>query len=857
MTIYSHANGTIFLSHANEDKDFVRAVYDGLDSSSTFFDVRSMDAGDPTIDAMETGVDGCAVFVLFHSKSSNKTWVNFEKHLARISVISKGTKVLVCPIRGETYKTLPPWMQAYMTADPQFRTNDIVRTILYLQNKALEDQFGSNELMIGREPLLRRVELDVLNAPAKVGRPLQHVVLAGLPGMGRATISKRVISTTFSAMRPAGPVFDLPDMTEAVDLYLRLKEDLDGIMSDQELQTQTGAFQALDVPKQIGFILSSLKHWADLNQVVTLRTRWGLRDRTRKLKPWVEQLFQQSPNVRNLRIFYISERKLPTEEIAKYPSVAQYEIDQLPTEDINYILSKKIEPRKYDPINSAVISEKIRGHPSTAGHVALLTNGGMSLESINSNPDPIHAFQDRVLDGIFSSATLSDNQISIISLLGWFPKLPISIIEKVYPQNDRKVIAEELWSLADYSLVQLGEGGFYSVPAVVSSKIKRTFAAISSEVFIKVAEILKQQISEGRLETQLVDSLLISMLETEGKIPQEILAVVTSSSLLSLLQEQFLAARSTKSKSSERYGRIYSLSKMAFQMNSSDDAVEQILFTGGDSAIRGGQYPEDIIEFMSRKALPSVYYLIGSYAFYTEKDYEKAAVNLEKALALKHFRTRNTRLLAKTYIRSQKFSDADRILSKTPEQQLFRDSGLLVLKIRALRGMRLNKQADDLEKQLTSIKDDYGSASLYLAGRAIREGKLSDAQAFIEKAEASPQVNQLSVALLQCAILVERGDATNLPHTVEMAIAAGRQYDAWQLQARMSLFSGNWKEALDLLAKIERKDFFDLSVEHRALQLQKSDDAVSRDVATLEKIRLREEEVLRMSVSAPENFRDA
>lgn len=281
------------------------------------------------------------------------------------------------------------------------------------------------------------------------------------------------------------------------------------------------------------------------------------------------------------------------------------------------------------------------------------------------------------------------------------------------------------------------------------------------------------------------------------------------------------------------------------------------MFTGGDSAIRSGQYPNDIIEYMERKALPSVYYLIGSHAFYTEKDYDKAAKNLEKALSLKHFRTRNTRLLAKAYIRSQKFAEAKEALDKLPEQQLFRDSGLLVLKIRALRGMRLNKDADDLERKLAGVEDEHGSVSFYMAGRAIREGRFNDAQTYIAKAEASPQVNQLSVALLQCAILVENGDATALPQTVEMAIAAGRQYDAWQLQARMALFSGDWKAALDLLGRIHRKDFFDLAVEYRVLQLQKADPTVSRDVVALEQIRLREEEIARLSVNAPENFRDA
>ncbi len=109
--------------------------------------------------------------------------------------------------------------------------------------------------------------------------------------------------------------------------------------------------------------------------------------------------------------------------------------------------------------------------------------------------------------------------------------------------------------------------------------------------------------------------------------------------------------------------------------------------------------------------------------------------------------------------------------------------------------------------------------------------------------EATPARQHVFFDDGRCAILVENGDATALPQTVEMAIAAGRQYDAWQLQARMALISRDWKAALDLLGRIHRKDFFDLAVEYRALQLQKADPTISRDVVALEQIRLREEAI--------------
>ncbi|MER8789989.1 toll/interleukin-1 receptor domain-containing protein [Mesorhizobium sp. M0983] len=850
--------GNIFLSHASEDKEFVRTIYDRLDAAGVFYDVRSIDAGEKTIEAMESGIEKSAVFVFFHSPHSNKPWVNFEQDLARIhSIIKTGVKILVCPLYEESYKTLPLWMQQYMTTTPAYRASDIVRTIIHLQTMSIREQKDAREIFVGREALLRRVELELLSAPSRIGTPVQHIILSGLPGMGRTTFATSVVESSFSAMRPAGPAFDLPDMADAVDLYLRLKEDLDGAMSKEEIERQIAAFQGLDVDRQVELILKALSHWADLNQVVVLKTRWGLRDRSRQLKPWISTLFKSSQAVRNLRIIYISERRLPPEETAQFLNVMQFEVAELTDEDIQYILSKKTDRRFFDANLSAYIATKIRGHPATAHYVSFLTNGGMSFDTINSNPTPIYAFQDRTLESIFQSKSLTVLQESLLEVLGWFPRLPFSVLEKVFNDTNRSNLTQEIWGLLDYSLVILGDGGYYRVPEVVSSRIKRLPGLRATEIFKNVRDIIQEQVKEGVLESELIDALIISVVETGGDLPKELKGILTSASLLSLVQEQFLAVRAMKGKNQEKYIRIYNLSKLAFVMKASDDAVEQILFTGGDAAIRGGQYPDDIIDFMSKKALPSVYYLIGSYAFYSEKNYDKAVVNLEKALKLKHFRVRNTRLLAKSYIRRQSFHEAYEVLGRLPEAQLFRDSSLLVLKIRALRGMRLNKEAEELEAQLQKVSDEFGNVALYLAGRSLREGRFDTALKHLEKARESPRVNQLSIALFECAISIERGDASSLPQTVELAISAGRQFDAWQLQARMALSEGDWKTALALISQISRKDYFDLALEQRALNSKKASEEVTRDAAALADIDRRLLEIMVLSVKVPEGFRDA
>ncbi|WP_246091682.1 toll/interleukin-1 receptor domain-containing protein [Aliirhizobium smilacinae] len=851
------AAGRIFLSHASEDKDFVQKVYGRLDASSVFYDTKTIAPGQATLNAMEKSVGESSVFVLFHSSHSEKPWVDFEKDQARIhKILDSRTKILVCPIGGASHSSLPDWMKRYWTTTADYKVNDIVRAIIHLQDQTLIDAGVPKEIFVGREDLTRGIELDILSAPTQVGTPLQHLILAGIPGMGRTSVARSVVNTSFSGMRPAGPVFDLPDMAEAADIHLRLMEDLDGALSKQEIERQLSAFQRLGPEEQASMVLRSLSHWAKLNQVVVLRTRWGLRDRSRNLKPWLEALFRLSTEVRNLRLVYISERKLPAEILAHVKSARQYEVTDLSEQNIQYILSKKTNSRYFDMDSAVAISKKIRGHPATAHHVAFLTNSGLSLNSMDLNPEPIYAFQDKTLDAIFSSGILEPIQKKILTILGWFPKLPLNLLTELIGSNDRKNLVDKVWDLLDYSLIQLGEGGNYSVPEVVAARIRRDSDMDSASLFTAVRKLIEARIKAGHLEADLIDALIIAVVNLEGVIPEELRSVLTGSNLLSLVTEQFQTAKTLPKKQTEAFRRVYTLSKMAIGMRTSDDAVEQILFTGGDAAIRGGIYPEDIISFMSEKALPSVYYLIGSHAFYIEKDYGKAAKNLSTSLRLKHFRNRNVRLLAKAYIRDQKFSAAKEALDKIPDFQLFRDTGLLVLKIRSLRGMRSFKEAQDLEKQLDVAPDVFAEKSIYLAGRAFRENDFPTARKYILAAKASPKGSRLSIALLECAIAIEEGDLSLLAETVELALAAGRHYDAWQMQARTAIKKRDWGEALALLSRIDRKDYFDLHLESRALQIKKEEADIARDPAALAEIDARIEAILVAGYKTIDGYRD-
>ena len=847
------ARGTIFLSHSSKDKNFVEQVYKQLDSAVTFYDIKTIEPGESSVKAMESGVATTSTFVLFHSPDSDTQWVRFETELARIAKIKfPDLSVLAVPIKGTTHASLPDWMKSFMTTTEAYTVSDVARTILRLQSALLD-----KKLVIGREELLRRIALDIRKALPVRGTPIQHVMLSGLPGMGRSTLAADIISNAMPATRIGGPVFDLPDMAEGVDVYLRLKQDLDGEMSKEEVAHQIKSFNSLSEGDQGAFILKQLTHWAEINQVVILKSRWGFRDRFRTIKPWLKQVFSGSPSYPALRVIYISERSLPDEEVGLFHGILQHKVEALSKEDIEYLLSKLIDARLFEPNLCDAVAGLVLGHPATAHHVAYLVNNGRSFDTIRANPEPIYAFQNRMLDAIFSSGFLSDFQRRLLMLLGWFPRLPFKIIAKVITPADEPSLSKEIWELLDYSLLQVGDKGLYFLPDVVATRVKRDSNSVDQYVFKSVAENIQNNVREGSLDTNMIEALLISIVETTEGIPDEFKDIITTSALLSIVREQFEIARISDGGSKQKFEKIYQLSKFSMLLKGSDDAIEQILFTGGDCAIRAGIYPTDIIAFLERSGLPSVYYLRGSYSFYVKRDYPEAAKNLKIALQLKHFKLRNARLLAKCYVRSRKFAECLEVLDCIREDKLRRETGLLILKIRALRGMRRYEQADELEKKLDHTSDDFGEIALYNAGRFLREMNLPAASSHLETAKNAPRVNRLSVLLLECAIATERGDFSLLPAAVESATSAGREFDAWQLRARRAAVEQNWREALALLDRITQKDAVDIQLERRVLELKKMDPAISRDPAELAAITARDEELLRQSLASPQGYRDA
>ncbi len=840
--------GLVFLSHHANDKPVVEPVFRGLDPATTFYDTRSIGPGQSTLEAMKEAAANAAVFVLFHSENSHSDWVEFEKNLAEVEKITaRHMRIVVHPVGEASYRTLPDWMKRYMTTTPQYRTNDLVRTVQSAHSEALEGLYP--ELVQeypGREALVRQVSLDVMRSAAQTGGALNVVVLTGVQGMGRGTVATQISKLAFRGLRPAGPIFDLPRNADAVDWHLRFHEDLHGRLSADEAKRQSEAFSALSPSSQADMLLNALSHWGNLNQVVTIRSRWGLRDRGRALRPWLDHLLTLLASRPDIRLVLISERQLPVEVTDKFPNTKQYSVDPLNDETIEYILGRRIDPRFMKLERLSSISRKVHGHPATSNYVSYLINNGRSMDSLEVLPEPIHAFQDKVLKEIFDDGILSDNQRKVLKLLSWFPLLSADILVEAFPEADKDTILTELWELSDFSLVEQSEQGRYRVPTIVASSYRRSSKEHDRESFSKVAGLLEQRFSKDAIDIDLVESLLIGIVAERGEIPLEFTSFLTPSNLLGVVESEYYAALgASDEEASTHFERAGKLGSLAMSMTGSEDTIENILFYAADSFVRNGDYPSEIISYMRTKGFLSVEYIEGSYLYHKKRDYAGAAACLNRTLSGKNFMLRNVRLLARIHLRTGKFADALDVLAKVHEGRLARDVGLIVMKIRALRGVRNYDEARKLEPLIADKEDDYGEHALYRATQAFRSSQYKACRGHIADARKAPRSNKLTLRLLECASEIEEGENQNLAETCAVARSAGRDADALQLQARAALYAGNWRDAEQYMAQVDHADYFDLAVMSRIIDHKLTDFEVSSDPVALAAARGERDDVIR------------
>jgi hypothetical protein len=79
----------VFLSHSSTDKVVVEAIYKNLGADAAWLDKAEIEWGDLFLEKITEGIEKASDFVLFWSKSSQKSeWVRLELNMCTEMVIT-------------------------------------------------------------------------------------------------------------------------------------------------------------------------------------------------------------------------------------------------------------------------------------------------------------------------------------------------------------------------------------------------------------------------------------------------------------------------------------------------------------------------------------------------------------------------------------------------------------------------------------------------------------------------------------------------------------------------------------------------------------------------------------------------
>lgn len=836
MNASKGAKGLVFFSHASEDKNYVDEVLQASQRSHIFYDTLSMNPGKTSVEEMERGVLNAQVFVLFVSpRIELKDWVQYEASLAKVEKIKrKSLKIIVVPIQGATYRDAPVWMQSYFSTNEHYTPRDIARTIQSSFEQALREVGDLPQpLCEGRNEFENLVIREMRTRPGSTGVPISVLHLYGLPAMGRLTFARHIQSKIFPGMRQEHPFFHLARQADAKDLFLTLRSEIEGEMGPERLADLIDAWPVDDPSAMASLLVANFAHFAQLNQPVVIKCARGIRDVATgaKPKPWVDELFNQLLKRADIKLIWISEIALPTQTISRYKNVLQFEVGELSSDSIFVILSELLGLRDTPPLSLLEIAQKIGGHAGTAGYVAEVVRlGQRGLDAMIADPSFVVAYQQQFVEELLERKNLSDTKFGILQILAILPSLDFVAISDVLVDASKEEVIGALDELTEVGLVSFSLNTQYKMPEIARSVFLLKHPALNRDLVARVSEVLVRRLNSSKLTIETANALIFAGVLLEQKIPDALRHIVTPAVLHDLVYEQFQLGMRFEKDYKKHFECAAKLAEIADFVPMPNDSFETVMVYAAEGMIRIGQDPIRFIERLEKRGMAAAEYLRGSDLFHRQRKRGEAVRHLRTALDKGAFTNRSAAMLSKAYYSMGETSKALAVFEEIGEDQVRKNSGMLVQMIRCLRVAGRRQDAERLEADLARLSGEHADFELYRAAAEFRNRNLSKALDWTEKAKAKSRVDRVNLALLETSIQVEGGDFSSLDETANLAVGVGRTDDALSLRARADLRRrGGWRDAEAGLRKISKMNFFDKALLLRAIEQKLEDPAVMAD----------------------------
>lgn len=476
-----------FLSHSAKDSEFVNAVAEELGRQFTWLDRQHFETGDEFLAVMEAGVVDSSVFVLFASKHSlQSTFVDFEVTEARRQLIAKSIdRVLVFLIDPSiTHRELPLWLQRFQ-ATAANAPRPVARAIRY----ALDTQARTRQraLFVGRSRELGSIEDKLL--PADGSPPPRIMLVSGLPGIGRRTLSERVARDHWSLPRivevRVEPADDLADIAIKLSDRFEAYNTIDAFRSIADhIRTEKPDKLQLRITEYLRAALGSkeLPVFVDAGGLLTNDAQPNL---------IMAALIAMCRGQRDLYATFVTSRR-PAAAAPQSADVAAVAIQPLSAGETRQLVSALASRDQVSlgPDLITTLGEAAAGYPPSCYHIVeLIKNYGVDVAIGDSNR--LVASRLGPLTRYLKALPLQDADKTLLRVLATNSPLPFGVIGVVLDQSPA-VLAASMSRLIDCCLIVPGEDSSYRVAEPIVDVVIREIGEATKNEYASVADALDE-----------------------------------------------------------------------------------------------------------------------------------------------------------------------------------------------------------------------------------------------------------------------------------------------------------------------------------------------------------------------------
>lgn len=506
-----------FLSHSSKDKGFVEAAAELLRPGTYELDSATFDAGIINAEAITIALRCCDLFCLFLSANSvQSSYVDFETMLGGDFLASGkiGKFITIC-LDDSAFALAAANVKFYNIVRKSLDSASVARLIQGQLISAAERSSSYAHPFSGRDDELLELESQVTNHRRP---PSKAIYISGNFGSGRRTLAQKFYERRYPHVGRMPPSVNLDAFTGIDELYRKTIAALRPAATVSEIKTRIQAFGIASADEKRLLVAQLFNSLLPVREVAHLIDTGGVLMDSGALVPELNDVINHVETKPHPPLVIIAPRMVPLKLRRAEDDISYIAAKSLPRDVSKRLLSGLLRDKSVS-VSDSQLDELIKlgdGHPFNIYRLIeeVFERG---IEPFLANPTLFIDWKHRQSSEYLSKTAFSDNETKILGLLKQLPELDFAAIVSSL-SLDAAAASDDLLRLSNLHVVEATSGVFSVSPAlrvaVERDRRMRLSTAIEREAMRSLAQSLVVRLEEGTAPITLVDSAVLSSLES-------------------------------------------------------------------------------------------------------------------------------------------------------------------------------------------------------------------------------------------------------------------------------------------------------------------------------------------------------